>query len=323
MTPLTSTTSVKAAFESQVVMLRLDRIHSLRPLPASVPTSRKFLQILASIATVGLVEPIVVVRSQSDTGTYRILDGRLRHEALKLLSIPEAACLISPHDENYTYNKHINRLHPAQDARMISRVIEHGVSRERIATVLGIDSNTVRRRAMLLTGISPEAAALLADKSCPGTTFSTLKLMKPLRQLEAAELMCGQANFSSAFAKAILAATPENQLESRSTSTRKSDVELAAQLAKLEKELAALQSNATMTDERYGVDQLHLTVSIGYVASLMNNGTVSAWLEERYPEFAAHFQQMKDEADATLESRKTPRLPFRRARAQPAPVTKS
>ena len=37
--------------------------------------------------------------------------------------------------------------------------------------------------------------------------------MKPSRQMEAVEFMCGQGNFTSAFARAIVAATPPEQLE--------------------------------------------------------------------------------------------------------------
>lgn len=306
--------SVKAAFETQPVVLSLDTLRSTRPLPITATTSRKFLQILASIATIGLVEPLVVSRVFGEDVSYRVLDGRLRLEALRRLGVHEAVCLISTDDEPYTYNRHISRLTPAQDARMISKAIEHGVSRERIAAVLGIDTDTVRKHASLLEGVSPEAASLLADKSCPRTTFAVLKLMKPQRQLEAVELMCGQANFSSAFAKAILTATPDNQLQPDSTKRRKSNDEIGTQLARLERELATLQANANTTEEQYGIDQLHLTVSIAYIASLMSNQAIATWLATEYPEFATQFREMAKEADTASATRRPPRLPFQRGR---------
>ncbi|WP_254358639.1 plasmid partitioning protein RepB C-terminal domain-containing protein [Paraburkholderia sp. CNPSo 3281] len=77
----------------------------------------------------------------------------------------------------------------------------------------GIEVGTAQRWSSLLDGISDGAAALLADKACPATTFKALKQMKPSRQMEAVELMCGQGNFTSAFARAIVAATPPEQLE--------------------------------------------------------------------------------------------------------------
>jgi hypothetical protein len=287
---------VKAAFESQPVVLQLDALCSSRPLPHTATLNRKFLQILASVATVGLVEPLIVVRGADKEAAFRILDGRLRVEALRRLGLTEALCLIATDDEAYTYNRHISRLTSAQDARMIAKAIERGVPRERIALVLGIDVNTVKRRAGLMDGISHEAAALLADKPCPATTFNTLKLMKPLRQLQAVELMCGQGNFTSAFARAIVAATPGEQLEQATGARRNPENETVSQLARLERELATLQATVARTDERYGIEHLHLTVSAAYIATLVGNENVSRWLRERHPDFAAQFDTISKEA---------------------------
>ncbi|EEA00042.1 RepB plasmid partition [Burkholderia sp. H160] len=230
---------LKVAFECQPVVLLLNALESSRPLPHTATSSIKFLQILASVATVGLVEPPIVVRVEGSDDRFRILDGRLRIEALRRLGVNEATCLIATDDEAYTYNKHISRLTSAQDARMIAKAIEHGVPRERIASVLGIEVKTVKRRATLLDGISDEAAALLADKACPATTFKELKLMKPSRQMEAVELMCGQGNFTSAFARAIVAATPPERLECGVRSRGKRSEEVSEQLAHLERELTS------------------------------------------------------------------------------------
>ncbi|WP_302674771.1 plasmid partitioning protein RepB C-terminal domain-containing protein [Trinickia violacea] len=178
----------------------------------------------------------------------------------------------------------------------------------------------MKRRAGLIDGICPEAAALLADKNCPGTTFTAIKLMKPIRQLEAAELMCGQGNFSSAFAKAIRAATPENLLKPQSATTHKSEDDLATQLAKLEKELATLQSNATQTDEQYGIDHLHLTVSATYISSLLTSDAVSGWLTEKYPEIAVEFQAIARGVAAPTEHKKAVRLQFKRRQHAAGPI---
>jgi ParB-like chromosome segregation protein Spo0J len=287
---------LKAAFENQPVVLRLDVLNSARALPRSAASGKKFLQILASISTIGLVEPLIVARQSGDTGTFRILDGRLRIEALRRLGLSEALCIIAKDDEAYTYNRYISRLTSAQDARMIARAIEHGVSREHIATVLGIEVNTVKRHASLLDGISQQAAALLADKACPATTFKALKQLKPVRQIAAVELMCGQGNFTSAFARAIVAATPPEQLEP--LAKRKSSNELREQLTSLERELATLQTTVAQTDERYGVEHLHLTVSAAYIAKLLDNEHVSQWLRERHPDFYDQFDLVSKGARA-------------------------
>ena len=61
--------------------------------------------------------------------------------------------------------------------------------------------------------------------------------------------MCGQGNFASSFAKAILAATPPELLEPQRYSKRKITSDLAAQLARLEKELAILQTQVGAVEE--------------------------------------------------------------------------
>jgi RepB plasmid partitioning protein len=244
---------------------------------------------------------VVVTAVGEPAKSYRVLDGRLRLEALRRLNKEEALCLVTTEDESYTYNKHISRLSQAQDAWMITKALAHGVSRERLATVLGIEPGTVRQKQMLLDDICREVQALLADKTCPGNTFIALKAMRPTRQIEAAELMCGQGNFASSFAKAILAATPAELLEPQRYSKRKITNDLAAQLARLEKALAILQAQVGAVEEGYGIDHLHLAVAASYIASLMRNGAVATWLIDQYPEYSSHFQSIANEADAASE----------------------
>src|SRR3546814_14029813 len=113
-------------------------------------------------------------------------------------------CLVATDDETYTYNKRINRLPPIQEHRMIQRAIDRGVPKERIADALGLDVQTVRKRSRLLEGICADAAEILKHTPCPAGTFDVLRRMAPMRQVEAAELMTGQSNYTATFAKAIL-----------------------------------------------------------------------------------------------------------------------
>ena len=174
--------------------------------------SIKYGQILSSVRAIGLVEAPVVTPDTRRSGSYFLLDGLLRIEALKDLGAEEVECLVSTDDEAYTYNKRINRLAAVQEHRMIVRAVERGVPAERIAEALGLDVITIRRRFRMLDGICPDAAELLKDTSCPLVVFELLRQMAPIRQVEAAELMVGQNSFSMMFAKALLAATPTNQL---------------------------------------------------------------------------------------------------------------
>jgi len=71
---------------------------------------------------------------------------------------------------------------------------------------------------------------------------------------------------------------------------------VSEQLAHLERELATLQATVAQTDERYGIEHLHLTVSAAYIATLLSNERVSRWLNEHHPDFAAQFETISLEA---------------------------
>lgn len=98
-----SARAVERAFESDTVQLALDVLRTHRPLVAGATRCKKFLQILASVATVGLVEPLVVMPERDVEGRYVVLDGRLRLEALRRLGKQSAICLLATKHETYTY----------------------------------------------------------------------------------------------------------------------------------------------------------------------------------------------------------------------------
>ncbi|MEM5446910.1 plasmid partitioning protein RepB C-terminal domain-containing protein [Paraburkholderia guartelaensis] len=72
--------------------------------------------------------------------------------------------------------------------------------------------------------------------------------------------------------------------------------EVSEQLAHLDRELATLQTGVAQTDERHGIEQLHLTVSAAYIATLLSNERVSRWLYEHHRDFAAQFETISLEA---------------------------
>ena len=115
-------------------------------------------------------------------------------------------------DETFTYNKRINRLATIQEHYMIVRAIERGVSEDKLARALDVDVAAIRRRRTLLSGIAPEVVDLLRDKSINPGTLDVLRKMRPMRQIEAAEVMTAAANYTASYAKALLAATKQSEL---------------------------------------------------------------------------------------------------------------
>lgn len=283
----------KVGFELTTRRVPIASIVPLKPLRATAKTSQKYRQIVASIRAVGLVECPVVAPDAKKRGVYYLLDGLMRLEAAKDLGWQELECLVSTDDEAYTYNKRINRLSSVQEHKMIVRAVERGVPDERIAEALDIEARSVRRRFRLLEGICQEAIDSLADKPCPMAVFDLLKRMKPLRQIEAADLMVGQKNYSSPFIRAILAATPPDQLVAPRGKSKEADIS-REQIARLERELEAAQRRTRYVEETYGEDNLQLTIAKTYLAKLLRKPRIASWLRNNRPEYLAEFQEIAE-----------------------------
>ena len=283
----------KNAFLDECVRVQLANILPLKISRPAVKESIKYQQILASIQDVGLVEPPAVTPVPGRNGHYFLLDGHLRIEALKDLGEMDVDCLVATDDDTYSYNKRTNKLSAVQSNKMIVRAMERGVSADRLGKALGLSPQTIKQKFRLLNGICAEAIMLLGDTDCPANVFNLLRQMKRLRQIEAAELMIGNKNLSVLLAKALLAATPSDQL----AVPRKPppDQQISAEsIARLERELAALQMQIKTVEEDYGPDVLHLTVIKGYLTELLANAAVVRWLAKHQPEYLKEFQSIAE-----------------------------
>src|ERR1700730_4191714 len=125
---------VKMAFERHVVVLPLSNILPIKRVPDTVKQAMRYKRIVASIAEVGIVEPLVVALGEVDTGPYRLVDGHFRHAALSARGNSEAPFLIADDDEAFTYNKRVNRLATIQEHYMIVKSIQRRGSEEKPVT---------------------------------------------------------------------------------------------------------------------------------------------------------------------------------------------
>jgi hypothetical protein len=284
-------------FEEKCVRLPIAALLPVKSQPPTIKASAKYQQIAASIQEVGLVEPPVVSRTQD--GLFLILDGHIRIEILKDMGVSEIECLVSIDDEAFTYNKRISRLSVVQEHAMVVRAIARGVPDHKIARALSLNVGSVRRRARLLDGICSEAATLLKDKQCPMAVFEVLKKMRPMRQIEAAELLINANNFSVAYASAILAGTPQTQLVDAHKPKKIKGITPEA-MARMEKELARLQESISSIQDTYGREHLQLTVIKAYIAKLLENNRVARYLTQHRPSFLQEFQAIAA-ATSTLD----------------------
>ncbi|MFY8210618.1 MAG: plasmid partitioning protein RepB C-terminal domain-containing protein [Caulobacter sp.] len=282
------TTEVKIAFEKQIIVLPLSNILPTKMLPPAMKEHAKYKRIANSVAQLGLIEPLIVSR-QRGNGPYLLLDGHVRFCALRDQGSSEARCLVADDDEAFTYNRRVNRLATIQEHYMIVRALERGVSEEKLARALNVDVGAIRARRHLLNGITADVAEVLKDKPVGIHTFQKLRKMKPIRQLEVAELMVSANNYSANYAKALLATTKPGDLH-RPDELRKATGLTTEQMARLEREMASVNHDYKELEASYGDDMLLLVIAAGFLERLLSRSEIERFLETRHAEILENFR---------------------------------
>jgi ParB-like chromosome segregation protein Spo0J len=203
---------IRLACDPKILLLPLSSILPVRKISVGMTKTEKCRRIAASIREVGVVEPLVVYPQANDGTQYILLDGHIRLAILKEMGQEKVRCLVAADNEGFTYNHKVNPLSAIQEHFMIMEAIRQGVSEERIAKALSVDVAAIRRKRDLLDGICPEAVQLLKEKRASAGAFREMRKVKPMRQIEMAELMVAANNFSASYAQCLLAATPQDQL---------------------------------------------------------------------------------------------------------------
>jgi len=286
-----ATHHVKAAFHSVILTLPLVEITPLKELNPRVRVTSKYKQIATSLKHVGLIEPLVVF--QSENGKYWLLDGTLRFDILQNDSgITEARCLLATDDESYNYNKRVNYLPPIAEHGMILKALSNGVSEERIAEALDVNVAAIRKKRHLLDGICEEAAELLKDKRLTSDGFGMLRKMKPVRQIYAAEMMVASNNYSTRFARGLLAVTKPDGLVAPEETYKRIRHTTASKKAVMEQGSDALIEELKLVEKSYTSDLLSLTIAAGYLQRMLQNVRVERHLLKRHPDLLQAIQQV-------------------------------
>ncbi len=287
---------VPIAFKPEGITLPLDKILPLKSLPKSVHLSDRYLRIKASMEEIGIIEPPIVFPQKGGQGLHMLLDGHVRFDIAKRLKFKSLFCLIATDDEAFTYNHKVNQLQPIQEHFMILRAIKNGVSEERIAKTLNVNVETIKQKRDLLTGICPEAIELLRDRKTSAGAIREMKRVKPMRQIEMAEVMVASNNYTAAYAKClVLASSPDHMLES-SQQTGQEGME-EQDIARLQKEIKNMEHEFRLVQEEYGQNMLNLVVVVGYLRSLLDNAAVVRFLSQAEPTMLAEFQKIMEQAD--------------------------
>ena len=269
--------------ESQALDIPVIRLRALRDRKVH---KREYDRILASIKTIGLIEPLVVFPEGED---FMILDGVQRYRALLELGVEIVPCILGKRREAFTGNRMVNRISPVQENRMIEKSLEE-LDEETIAAALGLSSISHRLKKTLLKHLHPEVAAAFDQGKIIRTCAMELTHVKPRRQKEILSAMEGYKDWSLAFARSLILKTPLAQRDPRrgrkhdpwrKTAQRKND--LLKKLADAEQK----HDFYSRLYKQYTVDLLRLAI---YARSLLTNSRIREHLDQHHPDIVGRFE---------------------------------
>lgn len=287
-------TKVPMAFDPEGIDIPINNILPLKTLPKGVRLSQRYLRIKSTMEEVGVVEPPVVFPQKDKPGSFLMLDGHVRLDIAKSLEHKSLFCFLALDDEVFTYNHKVSQLQPIQEHFMVLRAIKNGVSEERIARALNVDPATIRKKRDLLVGICPEAVELLKERRAFAAAIREMKRVKPMRQIEIAELMVASNNYTISYAKCLIAATPDDQLvESDGNGQSAKNHGLKPEdLSRIQNEMKGLEREFKMVQDEYGQNMLNLVVVVAYVRCLLDNAAVVRYLSREETAMLAEFQKI-------------------------------
>jgi len=282
---------MKIGFEMRRVRIALADILPVRHVKDPQDNIKRYRTIRASIKEVGLIEPLVVYPQKGAPGKYLLLDGHLRHYALKDLGRTEAECIIASDDESFTYNAKVNRLNPIAEHKMIMKAVNNGVKPEKIAAALNLSEADVKASMTLLDGINEEAADLLKDKAVSPKAIRLMRKVSGVRQIEIAELMVSAGNYTKGYAEALVLGTPKDQLVNPDEPKQKKGM-TREEIGKLEAEMETLERDLKAVERNYGDNMLNLTCARGYIKKLLDNAKVVRFLNTNNRDILAEFESL-------------------------------
>jgi hypothetical protein len=283
---------VHPAFDLQGLSIPIDRILPTKNIVTDEKKNQTLRRIIASIPEVGLIEPLIVYPQKSGKVlNYSLLDGHIRLEALRRHGYTEIPCLISTENETYTYNHKVSVMPPIQQHFMIMRAIDGGVSEQRLAAALDLNIQSIRNRRDFLNGICSEAVELLKTQRIGRDAMREIRRVKPMRQIEIAELMLKCYNFSTPYAKCLVAATPDDELAEPEKPKAPKGL-TSDELAGIEREMESLEQNFLAIENTHGQNVLNLVLAIGYLKTLVDNAAITRYLANNHPGICVEFRNL-------------------------------
>src|SRR5690348_9050267 len=177
---------------------------------------------------------------------------------------------------------------------MILRTLEAGVPEERVAKALDRPVSSIRMSRTVLKDICEEALELLKDKPITNAALRVFAQVQAPRQIEMAEIMVKMANYSKAYAAAMVSRTKPELLalspKKRPTRPKPGD------LARMEAEMDALERDILLIDESHGRNVVNLTIARGYVKKLLENAKIARYLAAKHGDILTEFRRIEEAA---------------------------
>jgi hypothetical protein len=103
--------------------------------------------------------------------------------------------------------------------------------------------------------------------------------------------MISAGNFSTSYAKALLAATRQSDL-AKPDRPKQIQGMTPEQMARMEREMETLNRDFKAVEETFGDDVLQLVLASRYLARLIANREITAYLSRRHPDMLGEFQNI-------------------------------
>ena len=272
--------TLKPAFDLNCIKIAIDELQESAP-RKDFRVLASYQYILASIKSLGVIQPIVVTKISN--GKYKILDGHIRFYALRELGQKYVYCIVSTDDERYTFDAQINGLSTFQRAGMIQRVVDSGVPLEHIAESLGFSVSKLKAELDVTRGIDKAAIDILKSANVPRATLQALRKVKPLRQIEIAERMVSEGKFTCIFVSGMVMATPPNMLVNPN-STSRSRPEDILEITSIETNSKNLMARVREAEEKYSTQIYELTIICGFLNKLFKNPKIDSYIQRNFSE---------------------------------------
>ncbi len=209
-----------------VIMLRLSDIEPNPEQPRREFEPEALAQLADSIATHGLIQPIVV-RSAGAEGYYQIVAGERRWRASKMAGLSEVPVIIMEMDDKKAAQialiENIQRenLNPMEEAAAYKSLLkDYGMTQEELSKQIGKSRSAVANTLRLLD-LPEEICSLVRDgKLSAGHARALLGLKNPTRMAGAASAVAGK-NLSVRETEALVRKL--NRLDAKIASTLEED----------------------------------------------------------------------------------------------------